>query len=71
MCSLAELIYEVLLLCNFIVQASICVKKNDKFVSQSIVETGAWEADNVQSLMKAMSFYSDTVFIGKILLLSL
>ena len=48
-----------------IVQADICVKKDDQFVSQSIVKTGAWEKENVQNLMKAVSLYKDAVFVGK------
>jgi hypothetical protein len=42
------------------------MKKNDKTASRSIVETGAWEADNVQHLMKAVSLYTDAVFIGEV-----
>ena len=41
------------------------MKKDDQFVSQSIVKTGAWEAENVQNLMKAVSLYKDAVFVGK------
>ena len=48
-----------------LVQADICVKKDDQFVSQSIVTTGAWEKENVQNLMKAVSLYKDAVFVGK------
>ena len=41
------------------------MKKNDKFVSKKIAYDGAWEPNNVQNLMKAMSLYDDAVFIGK------
>ena len=41
------------------------MKKYDKFVSQSIVKTGAWEPDNVHKLMEAVSLYKDAVFLGK------
>ena len=41
------------------------MKKDDQFVSQSIVKTGAWEAENVHNVMKAVSFYKDAVFVGK------
>ena len=41
------------------------MKKDDQFVSQSIVKTGAWEKENVQNLMKAVSLYKDAVFVGK------
>ena len=47
------------------VETAICVKKKDKFVSESIVKTGAWEGNNVRNLMKAISFYGDAVFIGE------
>ena len=50
------------------VEAPICVKKKDKFVSESIVKAGAWEGHNVQNLMKAVSFYGDAVFIGEFFL---
>ena len=41
------------------------MKKYNKFVSQSIVKTGAWEPDNVHKLMEAVSLYKDAVFLGK------
>ena len=46
------------------VEAAICVKKDDLFVSEAIAKTGAWEADNVHNLMKAVSQYEDAVFVG-------
>ena len=52
-------------LCKNIVQTYICVKKNDQFVSKKIAYDGAWEPNNVQNLMKAMSLYDDAIFIGK------
>ena len=50
-----------------IVEAVICVKKDDLYVSDSIAKTGAWEAENVHNLMKAMSLYKDAVLVGKFL----
>ena len=46
------------------VEAVICVKKDDLYVSDSIAKTGAWEAENVHNLMKAISLYEDAVFVG-------
>ena len=46
------------------------MKKYDKFVSQSIVKTGAWEPDNVHKLMEAVSLYKDAVFLSKHFVLS-
>ena len=48
-----------------LVEAVICVKEDDLYVSDSIAETGAWEPENVHNLMKAMSLYKDAVLIGK------
>ena len=50
-----------------LVEAVICVKKDDLYVSDSIAKTGAWEAENVHNLMKAMSLYKDAVLVGKFL----
>ena len=57
--------YEYCLYTYPLVQASICVKKEDVYVSRSIIEKGAWEEDNVVIAMKAMDFYQDAVFVGK------
>ena len=35
------------------------------FVSDQIVTEGAWEEDNVELVMRAMSLYEDAVFLGK------
>ena len=51
-------------------QASICVKKEDVYVSRSILEEGAWEEENVVVAMKAMDYYQDAVFIGKTFILT-
>ena len=48
-----------------LVEAVICVKEDDLYISDSIAETGAWEPENVHNLMKAMSLYKDAVLIGK------
>ena len=48
------------------VEAAICVKKDDLSVSDAIAKTGAWEADNVHNLMKAVSQYEDAVFVGMV-----
>ena len=39
-------------------------------MSRSILEEGAWEAENVVIAMKAMDYYQDAVFIGKTLILT-
>ena len=36
------------------------------YVSKWIASTGAWEAENVQNLMKGVRAYKDAVFVGKI-----
>ena len=41
------------------------MKKEDVYVSRSILEEGAWEEKNVVVAMKAMVYYQDAVFIGK------
>ena len=41
------------------------MKEEDRYISDSIAETGAWEPENVHNLMKAMSLYKDAVLIGK------
>ena len=51
------------------VEAAICVKKDDLFVSESIMDKGAWEEEIVHNLMKAVSQYEDAVFVGQIVLL--
>ena len=43
----------------------ICVKKDDEYVSKSIIAQGAWEEDNVILVMKSMRLYEDAVFVGK------
>ena len=53
-----------------IVQAAICVKAGDVYVSRSIIEKGAWEEENVAIAMRAMEFYNDAVFIGQTSLVS-
>ena len=40
------------------------MKKDDLYVSDSIAKTGAWEAENVHNLMKAISLYKDAVLVG-------
>merc|ERR1711892_860746 len=47
----------------FEVEAAICVKKGDMFVSNAIVKEGAWEEENVRNLMKAVSLYKNAVFM--------
>jgi len=47
----------------FGVSARICVKRGDMFVSDQIVTEGAWEEDNVELVMRAMSLYEDAVFL--------
>ena len=49
----------------FAVEAVICVKKNDIYISGWITQTGAWEADYVQNIMKGVRAYKDAVFVGK------
>ena len=48
--------------------ATICVKKDDLFVSESIIKTGGWETENVKNLMKGVLAYKDAVFVGWFLL---
>ena len=43
----------------------ICVKKNDIYISGWITQTGAWEAEYVQNIMKGVRAYKDAVFVGK------
>ena len=57
--------YPLILTLKIKVQAFICVKKKDKFVSKAIIEEGAWEGNNVANLLKALSFYPHAVFIGE------
>ena len=45
------------------VEAAICVKKDDLFVSETIMDKGAWEEEIVHNLMKAVSQYEDAVFV--------
>jgi len=47
----------------FEVEAVICVKKGDMFVSDAIVKQGAWEEEIVHNAMKAVSLYKDAVFV--------
>ena len=41
------------------------MKEDDLFISATIANSGAWEFENVQNLMKAMSLYKDAVLVGK------
>ena len=50
----------------FLVEAVICVKKDDNYVSEWIAETGAWEEENVKNLQKGIRAYKEAVFVGKI-----
>ena len=49
----------------FLVSAMICVKKADVFVSEQIVKEGAWEEDNVELVLRAISQYQNAVFLGE------
>ena len=52
------------MICYVTVNATICVKKDDLFVSDSIIKKGGWEAENVKNLMKGVFAYKDAVFVG-------
>jgi len=45
------------------VMTKICVKKDDEYVSKSIIAQGAWEEENVILVMKSMRLYEDAVFV--------
>ena len=49
----------------FAVEAVICVKKNDIYISGWIAKTGAWEVEYVQNIMKGVRAYKDAVLVGK------
>ena len=51
---------------SVLVEAVICVKEEDLVISDYIARTGAWELENVENLMKAMSLYKDAVLVGKL-----
>ena len=42
------------------------MKEDDLVISDYIARTGAWELENVENLMKAMSLYKDAVLVGKL-----
>ena len=42
------------------------MKEDDLVISDYIARTGAWELENVENLMKAMSLYKDAVLVGRI-----
>ena len=42
------------------------MKEEDLVISDYIARTGAWELENVENLMKAMSLYKDAVLVGKL-----
>ena len=46
-------------------QAPVCVKKDDQYVSTWIINNVAWEEDNVALFMKTIGLYDDAVFVGK------
>ena len=42
----------------------VCLKNNDRVVSDEIHSYGSWERDNVMKVMRVMEMYPDAVFIG-------
>jgi len=48
---------------SFDVEAVICVKKNDIYISGWIAKTGAWEVEYVQNIMKGVRAYKDAVLV--------
>ena len=42
----------------------VCLKNDDRMVSEEIHSSGSWERDSVMKVMKVMELYEDAVFIG-------
>ena len=43
----------------------VCLKNNDRVISDGIHSYGSWEGDRVMKVMRVMELYEDAVFIGK------
>ena len=49
----------------------VCLKSDDKVVSDKIHSSGSWEKESVRKVMRAMEVYEDAVFIGNILIVGI
>ena len=42
----------------------VCLKNNDRVISDGIHSYGSWEGDSVERVIRVMELYEDAVFIG-------
>ena len=47
-----------------LVSSVVCLKNDDKMVSDKIHLHGSWEKETVTKVMRTMEMYEDAVFIG-------
>ena len=49
------------------VKAKVCILPGETFIESHLKSEGAFEADTVNAIVKAMTVYKDATFLGKIL----
>ena len=49
------------------VKAKVCILPGETFIESHLKSEGAFEAETVNAIVKAMTVYKDATFLGKIL----